>query len=54
MLNEQKSELVIKNVRKSLKINLVECQAGNGYGAKAIRSFKINLKCKKKIILLKF
>ncbi|RNA42448.1 amalgam-like isoform X2 [Brachionus plicatilis] len=49
-LNDHKPELVIENIKKSSKINLVECQAGNGYGAKAIRSFKINLKYPPRIL----
>ncbi|CAF1045685.1 unnamed protein product [Brachionus calyciflorus] len=43
-LDVNNPEIVIKSIRKTSKIDKVECQVGNGYGPKAVRSFKINIK----------
>lgn len=43
-LDVNSSEIIIKSVKRTSRIDRVECQVGNGYGPKAIRSFKINIK----------
>jgi hypothetical protein len=45
-LNIDDNEVIIKNIRRNSQIDSVQCQATNGYGATAIRSFKINIKRK--------
>ena len=43
-LNTNKSELVIESIKLSSKLDKVECQIGNGFGAAASRLYKINIK----------
>ena len=44
------SEIIIKNIKRTSKLDKVECQISNGYGATASRLFKIDIKCKLIII----
>jgi hypothetical protein len=46
-LHIDSNEIVIKSIKKSSKIDRVECQISNGYGATVTRSFKINIKRKR-------
>lgn len=50
-LKQDNSELVIKDVRKDSKLDKVECQASNGYGPTASRTFKIDIRRKHKYFL---
>jgi len=45
-LKQDNSEIVIKDVRKNSKLDKVECQASNGYGHTASRTFKIDIRRK--------
>jgi hypothetical protein len=48
------SEILIKNIKYSSKLQSIYCQISNGYGAAASRIFKINVRRKKKRILFNF
>lgn len=39
------SELLVRNVKRSSKIDKIECQASNGVGPSTSRIFKINILC---------
>lgn len=43
-LDVDNSEIVIKNIKKTSKIDKVECQISNGFGPSVTRSFKVNIK----------
>ena len=41
------SEILIRNIKRSSKIDKIECQASNGVGPSSTRTFKINILCKR-------
>ena len=42
-LDIDNNELIIKNIKRTSKLDRVECHITNGYGPSATRSFKINI-----------
>ena len=45
-LDVDNNEIVIKNIRRTSKLDRIECQVSNGFGASVSRTFKINIKRK--------